>query len=477
MVTILPPKPSLGSALGQGLSQGLEQGFHRNQLQSALSRAESQLSNPNVSPTQQLFGLMKGLAGYPGAERFIGPIFEQLQRNRSLSAAANVPPPSINSPVAAGGISTPLSTALGGSSEPIQQGVPPSALSSALQQLGQFNITPPRGSGSVSPTEIGKGVIAPTFSPESRLAERQKAAQQGIDPAVVDSAMDAWDKAAIQQADIQTNAAKTHADIARLRAERQNEFLEKSQRWLNAPDMHPDDFQMFAQISEQPQFENLGSDIARFRATKKMFDIAQLQKHALLNLGKRPLFFSKPAEDHKKAVEIAVKPLINLGQQDLVQKLIQQELGYGPATAAKLINDLPPQVYSQLNKLPEYVVAEMEISPWEKSPTVTTYNKSESQKIWSDFLKTAIKPGKYDVSNPNQRKPGTSLYALQDETQKKGMPPPDFFGLVQQLHKNGDIDLDDYQRIELTNLEQPEYKRYGLPELLYRMLPGYKEKK
>ena len=301
MVTILPPKPSLGSALGQGLSQGLEQGFHRNQLQSALRNAETQLNNPNVSPTQQLFGLMKGLAGYPGAERFIGPVFEQLQRNRSLSAAANVPTP-MTSPGAAEGFSqNQLANSLAGSGEQSPQ----SALSSALQTFGQFNIQPPGGEGALTPTKRGAGAIPPTFSPQQRLAERQKAAQMGVDPAVVDSAMDAWDNAAIKQAELETGGALKHAEIARARSERQNEFLEKSQRWLNAPDMHPDDFQMFAQISEQPQFENMGSDTARFRATKKIFDIAQRQKHALLNLGKRPLFFSQPAENKKKALKPA----------------------------------------------------------------------------------------------------------------------------------------------------------------------------
>ena len=176
-------------------------------------------------------------------------------------------------------------------------------------------------------------------------------------------------------------------------------------------------------------------------------------------------------------METAVKPLVNLGQRDLAQQLVQDELGYGPATTAKLINDLPPKTYSKINKLPNYVASEIDISPWEDNPQDVAQNKGESKALWSNFLKTAIKPGRYDVSDPNQRKPGTSLYALQDEAQKKGMPSVDFFELVQQLDKNGDIELDDYQKSELTDLQNPEYKRYGLPELLFRMLPGYKEKR
>jgi hypothetical protein len=498
MVAVLPPRQLWTGSLGEGLSRGIEQGMHRSMLQNALSKAESQLNNPQAKPTQQLFGLMKGLAGYPGAERFIAPVFEQLQRQRILDAEMKVQSPGYaqnknipfqsrgEQPQSRGEQPQSRGEQPQSSDEQRRQMIDPGTdefsnnINSAAQKLISFDIQPPKqmtGAGTLSATELGKGIIPNTFTPEQRFQERQKAIQAGIDPSIVDHAMDSWDKAAIQQKSLEEDAALKHAIIAEARSKRQTEFRENAMQWFGGEQkILPDDFQLFMQISEQPQFENLGSDTARFRAAKKVFDVVQRQKHALQQLGTRPKFFAESAERHKKAVENSVKPLIKLGQRDLAAKLIQTELGYGPVTASKSVNDLPIKTYKDIKNLPNYYSPRVEISPWEDSPQIEQSDDT-SHKKWIDFFKSSIQPGNYTTSNPNQYKLGTSLYVLQDEAAKKDMPERAFFNIINSLEKNGDIKLDDYQRIELTELSKPSYKRYGLPELLFRWLPSYKEKK
>lgn len=92
MVTILPPGYSLGGQLGQALGQGLQQGvqqagqiqYQRNLLQNALNKARGVIDDPKTSLTNKYLALMEAGAGIPGSEKYLGPLFEILQRQEGV---------------------------------------------------------------------------------------------------------------------------------------------------------------------------------------------------------------------------------------------------------------------------------------------------------------------------------------------------------------------------------------------------------
>lgn len=120
MVNVLPPRVSiadqLGVSLGQGLQQGLQTQFQRGLIQNALEQAkkeifqqpeykfDKQTNQPMkdamgrlisiqdgkevpIDPSQQylskVFAIMKATAGIPGSERYLGQLFDILQRQES----------------------------------------------------------------------------------------------------------------------------------------------------------------------------------------------------------------------------------------------------------------------------------------------------------------------------------------------------------------------------------------------------------
>ncbi len=73
--------------VGQNLlqrRQGIEQ---QKQLESMFEKGRKIASNPKSTQADILFGLMEAGAGVPGSEKYIGPVFETLSRQRQAQAA------------------------------------------------------------------------------------------------------------------------------------------------------------------------------------------------------------------------------------------------------------------------------------------------------------------------------------------------------------------------------------------------------
>lgn len=129
MVNQLQPSSTLGTLLGQGLQRGLEQGgqvqYQRNLIQNALEQAkkeifqqpkyklDEQTNQPMkdamgrlisiqdgkevpIDPSQQylnkVFAIMKATAGIPGSERYLGQLFDILQRQEASKTIAGFDP-------------------------------------------------------------------------------------------------------------------------------------------------------------------------------------------------------------------------------------------------------------------------------------------------------------------------------------------------------------------------------------------------
>lgn len=94
MVTILPPKVSLGQQLGmaagqglqQGLSQGLQTQYNRGLLQEALGKVRQSAQGQNALDTTLNF--LEATAGIPGAERYVGQVLPMLLNQMTLQKRA-----------------------------------------------------------------------------------------------------------------------------------------------------------------------------------------------------------------------------------------------------------------------------------------------------------------------------------------------------------------------------------------------------
>lgn len=98
MVTILPPKVSLGQQLGmatgqglqQGLSQGLQTQYNRGLLQEALGKVRQSAQGQNANALDTTLNFLEATAGIPGAERYVGQVLPMLLNQMTLQQRADL---------------------------------------------------------------------------------------------------------------------------------------------------------------------------------------------------------------------------------------------------------------------------------------------------------------------------------------------------------------------------------------------------
>lgn len=87
MVTILPTKTNLGSALGQSLGQGLQTGIE-NQVQRGITQQDLnrlRQKSQSASPTDLAFNIAEATALNPALARAAGPLFETLMKSQQTN--------------------------------------------------------------------------------------------------------------------------------------------------------------------------------------------------------------------------------------------------------------------------------------------------------------------------------------------------------------------------------------------------------
>lgn len=93
MVTILPPRTSIGQQLGlqagQGLQQGIQQGanigFQRGLLQKALGDVKAAAQSPEANALDTTLAFLQATAGIPGSEKYVGQVLPMLLNQMSLA--------------------------------------------------------------------------------------------------------------------------------------------------------------------------------------------------------------------------------------------------------------------------------------------------------------------------------------------------------------------------------------------------------
>src|ERR1043165_8718133 len=112
MVQILPSRTDVGSAIGAGLGQGLGQGiargaevgFQRNLVNQSLAGLENLPAG--TTPAQLATHLIRATAGIPGAERYVGTLYNALLPQLQAQQQRNLPEPGQPGPFGQGASAT-----------------------------------------------------------------------------------------------------------------------------------------------------------------------------------------------------------------------------------------------------------------------------------------------------------------------------------------------------------------------------------
>lgn len=466
MVTVVPGfnrGASLGDAIGQGfraIEPMAQQQYQRNLLQNALSEAQTIFNDPNASQSDKLFAYKKAYAGLNnmGGDRAEASLIPHLLSasggNQAVKNAPNL---------------TPEENAM-----------------SAVQNLQKIrqNVNP-QDRGIETPTR--KGIDLPRhFSPEEIQNARRNDLKSGFVDAPTAKLMEAENADIDKEEARQNQAAIQHAEVAKERIGAEKQFMEFAKS-RNPKLEDPFKENLFNEIANRPSVLNIDDQVKRFNAANDIFNRYESAENQLLKTLSRPSFVKASYDQKLNDAKINVKPLLDIGQRGLTEKLLSQ-LGWGRVEIAKITNDLPEKIKNEVKNLPDSKKYDKEKTAFEE---VQEYYSDSKRKLeetriekykedflnsWKNFLKKNIKSGEQDKKNSLIFKPGTDLLILRDDFMKKGGNYKDFNTLINNLVENDEIELDEYQLEQKNKLSNSPRQSMSLPEIFWNGIPGYIER-
>ncbi len=373
MVFVKPPPnaplPSAGSQLGQRASQAFQQSFQpaaqqeyqRGRIQDALSNLKN--LPPDSSPQELLTGLISATAGIPGAERYVGPLFQTLIEQRNRQNVGSVP-------LTSGGIgaqgSAPSQANIPRGERQLAQGSIGSQGMGPSEQAKQFfpqNLGPNQAPGNI-PQEATGGQIRPVWSGEQELNEAQNLYQSWLQAGITNRSLD--DAIAIKERENRGNIAHNQ----RVESERQLRIAEQENYGNLAENQL---IQLFPNATEEQKaiFRKKGEDIAgrgRSQADIQRTLAAEAKnfKNAVSNAQKvihapriqdllqsSTMGTTKTVKQAESDARSAVTPLIREGLYDTARGLLSEGGFYPEERENILFGEIKPQVKKQIDQIPE----------------------------------------------------------------------------------------------------------------------------
>jgi hypothetical protein len=436
MVTILPPKTDVGSAIGAGLGQGLGQGFaqgsqigfQRNLLQGALQKAGEIAKDPNVSPLDRNLAFINAFAGIPGSERWLPQIlpmmnqmaaFYQPSGGGGVSAGGGVGAPSIQGNPAG------VDLRSGGEAPKIVGGqAVPEATEDAFPAEEVDLYEPYVGKGvkkyshqeiqSVEYQDLNRGL------PNSPRADFMRKQNQEIE-ATVDKISDRQQKFADYYSTLHPNADPDDQRVAK-------KFY-RTKEALLAP-------------TNEEKARVIDNYLDRFKALKA--NIANQAPRDLVDMSR---------DDQEKYLTGQIDWLLEEGQRDLAKEILTGPLKFGDAESERIIKKPTASQKDLLTKFPKLPPLSIEVPKFGKSAKYfQTRNEERNKKLdeYDKRLEKAVVPG-------TAKNPGTSLLVLRDLAAETGMTWYEFNDRISKLVQEGKIKLDGYQKQELAKLTSPPF--------------------
>jgi len=512
MVQVLPSfsrGASIGNAISQGVQSGIQTGmpfalkrqeydlqkerqqYQRSMLQDSLEDTSKYLKqNPNASPLESQLQIAKAFAGTEGGHKYAAAFPGLMQNQRSKEAVSKIPEPGGGSQTSGGqsqqGMGHQAQQQQGESQDsPLQYMEQPiqkyqHELQQADNTLRQMGLPPPSAQqqeGVLAPTRLGMGPIPQTYTPQDYMEVEKRAAAQNIDAAPQITAMQRRDTVARNQIGDMTQAADVHEKYAALDRERESKDIEEAQK-------------MYTDLTDGAKLENYLSvqlpaeDLAKSRtqqiiARKRLADINEKVLYNIRADG-RKLLGSQRQEDSFLAAKNSVKPLIAEGQIPAA-RLALAEGSWGPYRQELATNDLSPQMYESVKKLPKlkleggYDVT----NPIGRSSQQAKGRQASHQANldkYKEYLKKNVKAGEPDARFPGVIKGGTPLRVLRHEMEGNGLDYREYGRMLNQMADSGELKLDRYQLEQLKAMNVNPIQEVGLIEAILGLIPGYNRK-
>lgn len=455
MVTVLPQKTDVGSAIGAGLGQGLGQGFaqganigfQRNLLQGALQKVKDIRSNPKSTPFDLATALMEATAGIPGAERYLPQLYQSLLPELQANQQKNIPLP--------------------GQPEAFGQGATPTSASSA--QFPRLQMELPKavttlGEGFEN-IGLGVGQMPSTYSPEQYRQVQQQYLSAGLDPTQALNEMQRQDQIAQQRFGDLEKAAVEQAEFST--------FMRDKLKDLNLAD---EDFAVAERASLNPRIRNLKNPTLKADAVRKKMQLFQKAKKGFKDSAERFNFDQNQYNDQIRTLQRDARVMIDNGQRDMVERDLSKA-EWGPVEKEKILNPLPESIEKGIRALPklEDINKQITVLPddprYDEQARKAFQDREQREMKYKDFIAKNFKTGEYDFANIVE--PGTSLLLLRDEAMKNGVGFREFQRMIHDLENSGQIVLDEYQQAERPYLSKHPMQSLGLGEILFRVIPTY----
>lgn len=488
MVTILPqrgaPEASFGSNLGKAVGQGFQQAaqpaiqqqYQRGQIQEALGGLKQLSNNPNATPTDIATALISATAGIPGAERYVGQLYESLMRERAAKGYFNGSQQGQQQQPNQGaqqGFNSKLPgfQTMGQQGQQGQPGQP--------QGANPFATGQPQG-----PTVPASNQGTPqlqTYTPEEMKAEAKRRASTQPDPV---AAYPKELKLLQEENDLSRQYQKDVVETQGVETAREADILARDQNLRNfvAPKLvkgnaaaNPEELNDFMLIGEQ--HENLKNRPAQwYDATKKDFDKMMNAKTAIDDVFNPGILTNLMRAGNKreqglKNIEPVVKDLVKYGKEDYArEKLANMYLS--PTEIEAQIRPLSPALNSEISKFPK--------APYQQGELTKTFGglgllgeaahvilgKPSAKKGYTYEEMQEKNPGMIDKDTgkvadflKNNLTNNDSLLVLRD---KIGRDWRQFNDALVQAEQNG-LELNPRQQAERAELTRPPIQ--SLPDL------------
>jgi hypothetical protein len=466
MVTILPPKTSLGGEVGQSLKQGLTEGFsrgnelgfqrtlredqanfQRNLLSKALNEVKSIHNNKDSTPLEKQLSYIQALSLVP--ERTGAEALRLLQ----LQAQGQT------------GLPKPGQPGLPGTTD-VENAVGTQAVSNAPgQKQLDFPLPQPaeklgEGFENIVP---GVGVMPNKYSADQYRDITQQYLAKGLDPSFAIDQMQLSDKVADQRFSDIERAAERQAGFS---AGFRNQVPGKDENYYNVAE----------RISLNPKYKNIKNDKIRSDLVKKETDLVEKAISNVKTASDRIAFDSKEHERQVDKLKGYAKTYIDNGLRGELEADLA-ESGWGPVERERIINDLPQEVKTGFKSLPKFkdIDAQIGVLPddpkYDDQAKAAFQNRQRQVESYKNYISDKFKTGSYEVGNVVN--PGTSLLLLRDESMKNGMTYQEFEDAISSLKKEGRIQLDKYQQSEEPLLREHPAKSLGIGEILMNLIPFY----
>lgn len=468
MVTILPPKTSIGSQIGQSFGQGLsrtmEEQYQRGQLQSALNRLRTQGQNPNATPTDLLYNLIEASSYSPEIGRNLPQLYAELNKAREANAMKNV---NFGGDNQSAGVGQPSFQGGGISRQPKE---PSPELQKAIQGSKFFpsNVGSQESPGNL-PQETTSGRIRPILSGKELFPAAQRRQTEYARNGIIKSFPEV-----LQEVKLENEEDKLYNQQVNLETEQRIESQKRygklaedrlTKLFPNASDRVKS---VFRQIAEKAAGENrsegeidqfITDEVNKYKDTLSNIE-NNLEAPRIQNRLRRAV--EGKSSDLKVAMQDAkqsIQPILKLGLFEEARTYLANAGFYPEERETIIFGEMPKQLKEIVDSIPKPEYQKREPAQITSIPGIPSGKSTELPKEYDLITRLHL----FDsLSKVWEENPQVNLLQLRKAYEDKGYDWRIFKDALNELKDSGHIQLtDDQERAFNSYLNNPPLNKIG----------------